>query len=147
MAANQTLLHGTCVAISGRAALLRGASGSGKSDLALRFLSRYGAEGALLVADDQVQVTVAHGRLIATAPATIAGQIEVRGIGIVSVPHCIQAELHLLVDLCDGAEVPRLPPDPPQREHLLSVAIPRIKLTPFEGSAAAKLKLALTGGL
>ncbi len=146
MGADQThLLHGTCVAIEGAAALLRGPSGAGKSDLALRFLSSFQAQGAVLVADDQVRIAAVAGRLMASPPPTIAGRMEVRGIGIVSVPHCDEAELRLLVDLCSSGDVPRLPPEPPRQESLLKIALPCLFLAPFEASTPAKLKLALTG--
>src|SRR5689334_24249403 len=83
------LVHGTCVALGRRAALLRGPSGAGKSDLALRFLALSNEDGekALLVADDQVFVgSNGSGELVASAPPTIAGKIEVRGLGIIEVP-------------------------------------------------------------
>ena len=78
------LLHASAVALGGRAVLLRGASGAGKSDLTLRLID----EGAQLVADDQVELTAdANGRmLIAAAPEAIAGMLEVRGIGILRLP-------------------------------------------------------------
>lgn len=146
MGADQTLLlHGTCVAIAGAAALLRGPSGAGKSDLALRFLSSFQTDGAQLVSDDQVRVAAVADKLTASPPPAIAGRIEVRGIGIVSVPHCEQAALRLLVDLRASGDVPRLPPEPPRQESLLGLALPCLVLAPFEASAPAKLKLALTG--
>ena len=84
------LFHGTCIALGRTAALLRGPSGSGKSDLALRFLflARRGPaalEAPILVADDQVYLTRKSGRLLARAPESIRGRIEVRGVGIVDV--------------------------------------------------------------
>ena len=84
------LIHGTCVALGPHAALIRGRSGSGKSDLALRFLAlppEHGLE-PLLVADDQVWVErQKDGSLVASAPSNLAGKIEVRGLGILEVPH------------------------------------------------------------
>src|SRR3546814_17418763 len=82
-------VHATCIAIDGRGILLRGPSGSGKSDLALRLIDG----GALLVADDQVILTEADGELTASAPATTAGRMEVRGIGVVDMPHLPQVGL------------------------------------------------------
>src|SRR5262245_3720616 len=84
------LVHGTCVALGRGAALLRGPPGSGKSDLALRFLylARRGAaalEAPLLVADDQVRLTRQGPHLLATAPQSIRGKMEVRGLGIADV--------------------------------------------------------------
>jgi len=131
------LQHATCVAVEGRAVLLRGPSGSGKSDLALRLID----EGALLVADDQTELFLAEGRLMARAPAAIAGQLEVRGLGIVDRPRLAAAPVALLVDLVPAAEVERLPEE--RREALLGLALPLIALDPFAASATAKLKLAL----
>jgi HPr kinase/phosphorylase len=140
------LVHGTCVALGPYAALIRGGSGSGKSDLALRFLA-LAPEGDLeprLVADDQVWIEGAgDGSLIASPPATLAGKIEVRGLGIVELPHRPQARLALVIDLVPAEEVPRMPPDPPERITIAKATLTVVKLAPFELSAALKLKLAL----
>jgi serine kinase of HPr protein (carbohydrate metabolism regulator) len=132
------LVHGTCVALGERAALLRGGSGAGKSDLALRFLA-LAAEGErrpLLVADDQVWVE-ARGpdELVASPPETLAGRIEVRGIGIVEMPYRAEARLVVVVDLVAPPIVPRLPPEPVERVLIAGVALPRLALAPFEASA------------
>jgi len=140
------LVHGTCVALGPYAALIRGGSGSGKSDLALRFLA-LAPEGDLearLVADDQVWVEAAgDGSLIASPPAALAGKIEVRGLGIIALLHRPQARLALVVDLVPTEEVPRMPPDPPERITIAKARLTVVKLAPFELSAALKLKLAL----
>jgi len=140
------LVHGTCVALGKRGALLRGPSGAGKSDLALRFLalSGEGEERPLLVADDQVFIERdGAGALVASAPATIAGKIEVRGLGIIEVPSRAQAELALVCDLVGGEEVPRMPPEPEERTVIAGVPVRVLKLNPFEPSAPLKLKMAL----
>ena len=145
VSARRELVHGTCVALGPHGALLRGGSGSGKSDLALRFLA-LGAQDLQprLVADDQVWVEAkGDGSLVASAPETIAGKIEVRGLGILDLPHRPNARLILVADLVSAEEVPRMPPDPPARITLAGVALPVVKLAPFELSAALKLKLAL----
>src|SRR3954466_2404822 len=72
-------VHASTVASEGRAVLITGPSGSGKSDLALRLLDR----GFTLVSDDQTLVRRTGDRLIASAPAALAGKLEIRGIGIV----------------------------------------------------------------
>jgi HPr kinase/phosphorylase len=122
-------LHGSCVARNDDAILLRGAPGSGKSDLALRLLSR----GFELIADDQVDVTDG----IASCPETLAGLLEVRGIGIVRVPHRPQARLALVIEL--GGPSERLPE--PRRDDALG--LPVIMLDPFTASAVDKVALAL----
>lgn len=117
--------------------LLLGGPGAGKSDLALRLIDT----GARLVADDRTDLRRENGRLIASAPATIAGRIEVRGLGIVSVPHVHAAEVGLAVDLVAPGAIERLPE--PATRDFLGVTVKRISLAPFEASAAAKLRLAV----
>jgi serine kinase of HPr protein (carbohydrate metabolism regulator) len=131
------LVHATAVAIGGAAVLLRGPSGSGKSDLALRLIDA----GAGLVADDQCELTRRGERILAAAPAAIAGLIEVRGVGVLRLACLPQSPVGLLVDLAPPEAIERLPE--PCTEIVLGVAVPRIMLAPFEASAAAKLRLAL----
>jgi RNase adaptor protein for sRNA GlmZ degradation len=130
-------MHATCVALAQGAVLLRGPSGAGKSDLALRLIE----DGARLVADDQVLLAAENGRLMARAPAPIAGRIEVRGLGIVPVATAAEAPVLLLADLVAPEAVERLPE--PASETILGIALPRVALAPFEASAPAKLRLAL----
>jgi serine kinase of HPr protein (carbohydrate metabolism regulator) len=140
------LVHGTCVALGQSAALLRGESGAGKSDLALRFLALPG-EGALrpiLVADDQVWVEMdATGQPIASVPSAIAGRIEVRGLGITEMLFLAAAPLVLICDLVAADQVPRMPPDPFERTIVAGAAVPVLKLSAFEASAPLKLRMAL----
>ena len=130
-----TLLHASCVALGGRAVLITGDSGAGKSDLALRLIDR----GAVLVSDDQTELTIEGERLIAAAPATIAGQIEVRGLGIMAMPHRSPMPVSLLIEL--GAPVERMPE--PRTRTLCGVEVPAVGLDPFEASAPIKAELAL----
>ncbi len=152
-------VHGTCVLLAGAATafgapedaglLLLGESGAGKSDLALRLIER----GAMLVADDQVVLSVRSGRLIGRAPENLAGLIEVRGVGIVRVPHVSEAAICLAIALdppnapSGQADKPRLPDParfaPPARLALPESAWPPLlSLAAFEGSAPAKAVLA-----
>jgi HPr kinase/phosphorylase len=139
------LIHGTCVAFGAYAALLRGASGSGKSDLALRFLALppEGERAPMLVADDQVFVEARGDVLLAAVPPTIAGKLEVRGIGIIEFPYVARAELVLAVDLVRAQDVSRMPPEPWEQTMIAGGTVARIALEPFEASAPFKLKLAL----
>jgi serine kinase of HPr protein (carbohydrate metabolism regulator) len=142
------LVHGTCVALGRTAALLRGPSGSGKSDLALRFLflARRGPaalDAPILVADDQVWLVRNGELLLARPPDTIRGRIEVRGVGIVEVKSLMEAELALVVDLAPAREIERLP-EGDATARLLGVELPRIVLFPWEASAPIKLAIALT---
>ena len=131
-------LHATSVAIDGRAVLLAGVSGIGKSDLALRLMDR----GALLVSDDYTLVQRIDGGLIATAPATIAGRMEVRGIGIVDMPHAKEAPVALIVDLFDTVD--RMPMQPLYRT-IAGLPVRVAKVAPLEASAPIKVELALRG--
>jgi len=97
-------LHGSAVAFAGRGVLILGGSGTGKSTLALELVGR----GAALVADDRVELERRGGALIASAPAALAGLIEVRGVGIVRLPAAPEAVLTLAVDL-DRAPAARMP--------------------------------------
>lgn len=97
-------LHASCVALKANAVLITGRSGSGKSGLALQLM----AFGATLVSDDQTLIHAENGWPIATAPATLRGMIEARGIGLLAAT-CEPARIILVVDL-DQIESERMPP-------------------------------------
>ncbi len=128
-------IHATAVLIGATAVLIRGAPGSGKSELAYRLIAAAEAGGpfARLVADDRVHLAAAHGRLLASPPAILAGLIELRGVGILRVPHEALARVDLIVDLVDTAPE-RLPPDPLPTETILGVAVP---VAAFRGGPGA----------
>ena len=129
-------LHASTVASDGRAVLITGLSGAGKSDLALRLLDR----GFMLVSDDQTLVRRDGDRLIASAPPTIAGKLEVRGVGIVEVEAVQDVPVSLVVELT--GELQRLPDD--SRERLiLGVSVPLVAIDARTASAPAKVALAL----
>lgn len=133
------LVHGTAVAWGEQAVLLSGPSGSGKSDLALRFLA-LGAE-ARLVADDQVVLTVEKGRLFASAPENLSGLLELRGLGLWRQQALARAQLLLMVNLVPRDAVPRLPES--QFAALAGVELPVLALHAFDASAPIKLRVAL----
>ena len=131
------LVHASCVAIDGRGVLLRGPSGSGKSDLALRLIDG----GADLVADDYVELTVQGEAVVASPPARLAGLIEVRGLGLVRMPCRSRIILRLVVDLVPAQMVERLPEA--ATETLAGIEVPRLVLAAHDLSAPAKIRLML----
>jgi HPr kinase/phosphorylase len=98
-------IHATAVALAGQGVLICGRSGSGKSALALQLM----ALGARLVADDQTFITTVDGELVGSAPPTIRGLIEARGIGVLNAQPLARTVLKLVVDM-DHTETERLPP-------------------------------------
>jgi serine kinase of HPr protein (carbohydrate metabolism regulator) len=129
-------VHASTVAMDGRAVLIIGPSGSGKSDLALRMLDR----DFTLVSDDQTIVRRDGDRLIASAPATIGGKLEIRGVGIVEMDTVKDVPVALLVELT--SEIQRLPDDRRERP-VLGVKLPLVSVDAQTASAASKVALAL----
>jgi serine kinase of HPr protein (carbohydrate metabolism regulator) len=129
-------VHASSIAIGGRAVLIGGRSGQGKSDLALRLIDR----GAALVSDDYSFVRRAGGKLLAAPPDTIAGRIEARGVGLIALPFERDVPVALYVDL--DARPERLP-DPDETRLVAGVAIPAIGLDAFAASAPLKVEAAL----
>lgn len=131
------LVHATAVAIDGKAVLLRGPPGAGKSDLALRLIDA----GAALIADDQAELRRSGNHIFVRAPAAIAGLIEIRGVGILHLGVVEEAPLAMCVDLLPSTEIERLPER--RFEAVLGIPIPLVAVWAFEASAAAKLRVAL----
>lgn len=140
------VIHGTSIAVNGRAALICGPSGSGKSDLALRCLmqgpSRLAGGQVDLVADDYTVVRVNDGAVFLSAPESIRNRLEVRGVGVVPIAAIETAQLVLVVDLTPADQIERLP-DPFPRREIAGISLPVLRLAAFEASAASKLLLAL----
>lgn len=129
-------VHASTVALDGRAVLISGPSGSGKSDLTLRLLDR----GFTLVSDDQTIVRKDGDRLVASAPPNIAGKLEIRGIGIVDMETNDDVAVALLVELTSDFQ--RLPDDNRERP-ILGVPLPLISIDAMTASAPSKVALAL----
>lgn len=129
-------VHASGVAFGDIGILLRGESGTGKSDLALRLIE----VGASLIADDRVILKSAAGAVTAHPPAALAGMLEVRGVGIFRVPYIDGAPLRLICDLGNPGDIERLPE--PGWCAYLGVRIRRMNVAPFETSAPLKLRLA-----
>jgi HPr kinase/phosphorylase len=138
-------IDGVAVAIEGQGVLLRGPSGSGRSDMALRLID----EGAKLISDEQVEIERQGERLLigapAAMPARLKGYIEARGLGLAPVPH-VDAPLPLawVFDMATAGEIDRLPTA--QWAEYLGLRVPLLKLDPAAVSATAKLRLALRCG-
>ena len=128
--------YSTCVSIDGRGVLLRGFSGSGKSDLAIRLINN----GAELVADDQVVFKKVGDNIWASPPPNIGGIIELRGIGLLRCDFVSRVQVALVVDLVSPMRVQRLPKSAVC--EILGVEFPLIELAPFESSAPTKLSMA-----
>ncbi len=128
-------IHATTVAIGGRAVMLLGPSGSGKSDLALRLIDR----GAVLVSDDYTHLQRSGDALLASAPSTIAGRIEVRSLGIVPVDHVDSVPVVLAVRLKPASE--RMPER--RAEQFASVSVRTLILDPRPASAPLVIEHAL----
>lgn len=129
-------VHASSVAVDGRAILITGASGSGKSDLTLRLIDR----GFALVSDDQTLVRREGDQLLASAPPSIKGKLEIRGIGIMDMKSASDVHVALLVEL--RSEIQRLPDDSRQRP-ILGVMLPLVTIDAMTASAVAKVALAL----
>ena len=129
-------VHGACVSINGRAVLIEGRSGDGRTDLALRLIDR----GATLVADAQVICQRHDGGLLASPPGHVAGRIEIRGIGSVEMPHADRVPVDLLIAISDspGSFAEETP-----RRRIAGVEVPVVPIAALEPSAPIKVELAL----
>ena len=131
-------LHASAVAVDGRGCLITGTAASGKSTLALEMV----ALGAEFVADDRVDIRRVGDGLMLSAPASIAGMIEARGVGILRLPARPEAPLALVVDL-DAAEPERLPE---RRRELLGLSCALVLGRGRAALAAAVFVLLRAGG-
>jgi HPr kinase/phosphorylase len=147
MAQHQICLHGTCVSVDGEGVLILGEPGTGKSDLALRLIDEPGygiSERPMhgkLISDDQVIITREEESLIASAPSTIRGKLEIRGLGIVSLATQPSVHLRLVVRLQSLSAIERLPDQ--GTFDILGVALPIVEIDGTCSSAPARLRAAL----
>lgn len=149
MMAEQALLHGSCLAIGDVGVLLLGEPGSGKSDLALRMIDQPGTglsgkmKSAFLVADDQIVVRFGDGQLWASAPAILAGRMEIRGLGLVTLAHRAEVTLALAVRLTVVESIERLPELEESYLEVRGARLPLILIDPNSASAPARIRAAL----
>ena len=134
-------VHASAVRVGDRGVLIRGASGAGKSALVLALL--FGADDAVLVADDRVALSSADGRLMAAVPAPLAGLLEVRSVGIVRRPYVSPAAIDLIVDLLPLADCPRLPDEADLRAIVAGVTVRRIFVAANAADGAFRVRAAL----
>ena len=132
-------LHANCVRIGAHAVLLRGPSGAGKSALSLRLITA----GGFLISDDRTDIVARDGHLIASAPDSIAGLCEVRGIGVVrGLPVKPEGDVRVLIDLETSArDIERMPE--PDSEEICGIAIPRWTLCASDLALEAKIGVTL----
>lgn len=126
----------TCVVIDGRAILIEGEPGTGKSSLALALIDR----GAMLVGDDGVELEARGERLVAHPHPATRGLLEVRNLGILEFPACDEAQVALIVRLDSAAE--RFI-EAAERIALADVELPLIRLWPDGPVLPLKVELAL----
>lgn len=147
-------IHASCVLLGGAGeafgappeagVLLKGPSGSGKSDLALRLIGR----GGMLVADDRTELFRDGTALAARAPCALAGLLEIRGVGILELPYAASAKITLVIELVSQADVVRLPEAdryvPPSSLGLSREYWPPImRVNAFASSAVARIAAAV----
>ncbi|WP_378946357.1 HPr kinase/phosphorylase [Mesorhizobium sp. ANAO-SY3R2] len=140
-----TNMHATAVLLGDRGVLIAGPSGAGKSLLALALVEKMRAAGrfARLVSDDQLFLSAHKGRLLCRAPATIAGLVEIRGLGPTAVEHEAAAAVDLLVRLVPAAVVERFPEA--ESEIMCGCEIASMTLAEREFAAAVPAILARLG--
>ena len=132
------VFQASAVAIQGRALLIEGPAGSGKSSLALALIDR----GAGLIGDDAVALSVRGARLIAARPPNITGLLEVRGVGLVTLPCAPPAPVALILTL-GGPPPPRLPEAPLATRLVEGIAIPVLAFDPGTLAPATRAEWAL----
>lgn len=135
-------IHASAVTVGGRGILIRGEAGSGKSSLAMALIDDPRLE-ARLVSDDRVVLAETEHGVVARPPAAIAGLIEMRGVGVLTLPFVEEAPIALVVDLLPAEACPRLPDAGERTTDLLGRAVPRLALPIGAGDGALRVRMAL----
>lgn len=145
------LKHATFVKVADLGVLILGKSGSGKSSLALSLIDSAGRGiglndlTATLVADDQVSLwrEDATAQLYGKPPQTLAGKLEVRGLGIVQVEYVPWYSVNLVVEIKAQDKIERFPDFPRHCLDILGQAIPVISVSGHDATAAARVRAAI----
>ncbi|MEE4315955.1 MAG: HPr kinase/phosphatase C-terminal domain-containing protein [Erythrobacter sp.] len=132
------LIQASAVEIEGRAVILEGPPGSGKSSLALSLIDR----GARLIGDDGVMLAREGGRLVASPPPNITGLLEIRGVGLVNLPTVADAPVALVLSLVGVGHAERLPGMLVTRDYL-GMSIPVLPFVPGDKAPAPRAEWAL----
>lgn len=128
-------IDGTCVEVEGIGVLIRGPTGCGKSDLALRLID----EGAKLISDDYTEISNENFILVAKAPKNIRGLLEIRGIGVVKIKSNYRVKLSAIINLVKVDQIERMPEE--RKVNLCDVNIPVFFLNAYEASSVAKVRI------
>lgn len=132
---DEVIIHATLVSIDGYGVLLQGRSGSGKSDLALRLIEN---KKAVLVADDEVIISIRNGKIVGKAPENLKGLLEIRGVGIRKYPSKQEEIVNYVIQLKDDPSmIERMPKN--NAEIIFGVEIQRFDLYAKESSASDKI--------
>ncbi|MHA1559954.1 MAG: HPr kinase/phosphorylase [Alphaproteobacteria bacterium] len=135
-------IHASAVVVGDRGVLIRGPSGSGKSSLALGLIDDARLE-ARLIADDRLVLAGSRDGLIARTPERLEGLIEVRGIGIVKMPHIDEAKIVLVVDLLRPEDCFRYPGGAERNTTLMGHLVPRLTLPIGVADGVTRVRVAL----
>jgi HPr kinase/phosphorylase len=138
---NTFIVHASCIVLGKAGLLIRGPSGSGKSDLVLRLIDSGDAQ---LVADDQVQLEFKQGGLYAYPPPCLAGKLEIRGQGIVELPYVSGVKITAVIDLVPLTDIERMPHPSDLRTTFEDVSLPCLKLFAPSSSALARIRAFLS---
>ncbi len=135
-------IHASAVVADGHGILIRGAAGSGKSSLALALIDDQRLQ-ARLVGDDRIVLVRTSAGVVAQPAAAIAGLIELRGLGIMKMPHADDAAIALVVDLLPLESCPRMPAESERTTDLLGLAVPRLTVPIGAADAVLRVRTAL----